>query len=49
MYLAKICYREVGKLQKIEVNHEDIFRLLEIISKFDDLYILEVHITKDGE
>lgn len=47
MYKGIITYREVNKIQKLEVNQDNVFKLLEIMAMFDDLDVVEVHITKD--
>ena len=47
MFIAKISFRENQKIQKLEVKQEDVFRLLEIISRFNDLDITEILIIKD--
>lgn len=47
MFIGRISFREVGKVQKIEVKQENVFKLFELISKLDDLDIIEVHIIKE--
>jgi hypothetical protein len=47
MFICKISYKESGKVQKVETTDEDVFNLLKVISKFNDLDITEIHITKD--
>ncbi len=47
MFIGKITYREYGKIQKIEVKQDNVFKLLEIISHFDGLDIIEVLINKE--
>lgn len=47
MFIAKIIFREEKKIQKLEVKSADIFGLLAIMSGFDDLDIIEIHIIKE--
>jgi len=50
MFIGKITYRESFESvpQKLEVKHSNARKLMEIISRFDDLDILEVHIYREA-
>jgi hypothetical protein len=47
MYKGIITYREAGKIQKLEVKQDNVFKLLEIMARFDDLLIIEIHIYRE--
>jgi hypothetical protein len=47
MYKGVITYRESGKIQKLEVKQDNVFKLLEIMVRFDDLSVIEIHIIKE--
>ena len=47
MFKGVITYREVGKIQKLEVKQDSVFKLLEIMARFDDLDVVEIHIIKE--
>ena len=47
MFIAKIIYQEYNHALKLELRHDNVTRLLEIISKLDTLEIFEVHINKE--
>lgn len=47
MFKGKITYKEAGKVEKLELHHTNIFTMLEMMSKFDDLDVLEVLITRE--
>ena len=47
MYKGIVTYKEKD-IQKLEVKHADIFVLMEMIGKFYDLEIVEVHIYKEA-
>jgi hypothetical protein len=47
MFQAKITYREAGKMQKLEVRLDNAHKLLELVSKFEDLDLVEVHLFKE--
>jgi hypothetical protein len=47
MYKGTITYREAGKIQKLEVKQDNVFKLLEIMARFDDLDVVEIHIIKE--
>ena len=48
MFQAKVVYREAGKIQRLEVKLDNAHKLLELISKFEDLDLTEVHLFKEG-
>ena len=43
-----VTYKEDGKVQKLSVSNESIFRLTEMFAGFDDLDIIEIHIFKEN-
>ena len=45
MYKAIITYLEAGKIAKLKAEDEHLQTLLNIISCWDDISILEIHIT----
>ena len=47
MFQAKIVYKESGKVQRLEVRLDNSHKLLELISKFKDLDLIEVHLFKE--
>jgi hypothetical protein len=47
-FIGRITYKESDKPQKLEVKLNNVFKLLEMISKFDDLDILEVLVYKEA-
>lgn len=47
MYIGKVTYREYKKLEKLELKHENVYTMLEIIASFNDLDMIEVHIHKE--
>jgi hypothetical protein len=47
MFKGTITYREAGTVQKLEVKQDNVFKLLEVMSRFDDLSVIEVHIIKE--
>lgn len=47
MFIGVITYTEGSRIEKLEVKHSDIFKLLEIVANFNDLKILEIHIINE--
>jgi hypothetical protein len=47
MYKGTCTYREADKIQKLEVRQDSVFKLLEIMARFDDLSITEIHIIRE--
>ena len=48
MFQAKVAYKEAGKVQRMEVRLDNAHKLLELVSKFEDLDLIEVHLFKEG-
>jgi hypothetical protein len=47
MFIGNITYKEAGKVEKMTIRQEDVFKLLAMLSKFNDLSITELHIYKE--
>lgn len=47
MFIAKVVFKEAGKTQRLEVRLDNAHKLLELISKFEDLEITEVHLIEE--
>lgn len=47
MFKCIVTYLELNKIQKLEVKQENVFKLLEIVARFDDLDVKEIHIIKE--
>jgi len=47
LYKATITYIEAGKIAKLRAEDEHLQTLLNIISCWDDISILEIHIIKE--
>ncbi len=47
MYKATITYIEADKIAKLKAEDERFQTLLDILSNWDDLSILEIHIIKE--
>lgn len=47
MYRAIITYIEAGKIAKLKAEDEHLQTLLNIISCWDDLKVIEIHIIKE--
>jgi hypothetical protein len=47
MYKGTVTYKEFNHIQKLEVKLDCITKLLEIMARFDDLDVVEIHIIKE--
>lgn len=47
MFKAKLTYKEVGTIQRLELQHESLNSLLLIIAGMDDIEVIELHIIKE--
>ncbi|MCK9370578.1 hypothetical protein M0R04_11770 [Candidatus Dojkabacteria bacterium] len=47
MFIGKATFKENSRVEKIEVKLDNIHKLLELISTFSDLDLIEVHIYKE--
>lgn len=47
MYKATITYTEAGKIGKLEARDEHLQTLFNIITYWDDIHIIEIHIIEE--
>jgi hypothetical protein len=47
MFIAKVVFKEAGKTQRLEVKLDNAHKLLELVSKFEELDLIEVHLFKE--
>ena len=46
MYKATITYIQAGKIAKLTAEDEHLQTLLDVIGRWDDLKVIEIHIIK---
>jgi len=47
MFIGKATYRENKRIEKIEVKLDNVHKLLELLSTFSDLDLIEIHVVKE--